>query len=199
MRDARRLSGFFSLFAHAIVLGALVAGSRHVPQLAPMRLPGTEHGVERLTYYSPGGTPAQAASTLQRRKPETPSHTLANSRIARAAVSATLSVPSTLRGTGPAGPSGLGQGNINIALQKFFPPPHPDLSTLPPGTAGDVIIDATIDPKGNVIDLKLVRGLSGPINDTVLATVSRWIYTPATRDGVPVASEQELLFHFSRG
>ena len=187
------------MIAHAVVLGALLAGSTRAPRLAPLRLPGTEHGLELLTYYSPGGAPAQATSALEKRKPQTAERSPAPLRPEPAATAAAVSAPTTDPGTGGAGPSGLGQGNINIALQKFFPPPHPDLSTLPVGSAGDVILDATIDASGNISDLRLVRGLSDPIDNAVIATVRQWTYTPATRDGTPIASEQELLFHFSRG
>lgn len=199
MRHTSRSSVLSSMAAHAIVLGALIAGSAHAPRLAPTRLPGTEHGLQLLTYYSPGGAPAQATSALQKHRIQTTERSLAPSHTAPTiAAATTISAPSAQPGTGTAGPSGLGQGNINIALQKFFPPPHPDLSTLPAGTAGDVIIDATIDAYGNITELKLVHGLSDPINNAVLATVRNWTYTPATRDGTPIASEQELLFHFSR-
>ncbi len=169
------------------------------PRLAPTRLPGTEHGLQLLTYYSPGGAPAQSTSTLQ--KPR--SHIAPSAPSAVRPTPATAvqgpSAPTTDPGTGTTGPSGLGQGNINIALQKFFPSPHPDLSSLPAGTQGDVIVDATIDAEGNITQLTLVHGLTEPINNAVLATVRQWTYTPATRDGSPIPSEQELLFHFQRG
>lgn len=189
MRHLSRPSVLFSTVAHTLVLA---------PRIAMTRLPGTEHGLQLLTYYSPGGTPAQATSSLQKHQPQTTAHSLAAAHITPAAAPA-ISASTADSGVGTSGPSGLGQGNINIALQKFFPPPHPDLSSLAPGTQGDVIVDATIDAQGNITELTLVRGLSDPINSAVLATVRNWTYTPATRDGTPIASEQELLFHFNRG
>lgn len=197
MRHLSRPSVLFSTIAHTLVLAALLAGSARAPRIAMTRLPGTEHGLQLLTYYSPGGTPAQATSSLQKHQPQTTAHSLAAAHTAAAAPAISASTADS--GVGTSGPSGLGQGNINIALQKFFPPPHPDLSRLAPGTQGDVIVDATIDAQGNITELTLVRGLSDPINSAVLATVRNWTYTPATRDGTPIASEQELLFHFNRG
>jgi protein TonB len=37
------------------------------------------------------------------------------------------------------------------------------------------------------------------VDESVLATVQTWTFKPATKDGKPVASEQQLLFHYERG
>jgi protein TonB len=62
-----------------------------------------------------------------------------------------------------------------------------------------VVLDAVIDEHGNVAQLTLVKGLGSPIDQDVIATVQQWRYTPAMKNGVPVASEQELHFHYERG
>ncbi len=41
--------------------------------------------------------------------------------------------------------------------------------------------------------------MGAAIDSNVLATIQTWVFEPATRDGVAVASEQELLFHYERG
>ena len=195
----RRSSILYASAIHVLLLAALLLPASHTPRIAPTRLPGTVHGLDLLTYYSPGGAPAQSTSTLQKIKPHTVQPAVSMVRSASATAAQTPAAPTTEAGTGVAGPSGLGQGNITIAMQKFFPPPHPDLSTIASGSAGDVIVDATIDAQGNITQLTLIRGLSDPINNAVLATVRQWTYSPATRDGLPIPSEQELLFHFQRG
>ncbi|HTF62834.1 MAG TPA: energy transducer TonB, partial [Edaphobacter sp.] len=86
-----------------------------------------------------------------------------------------------------------------IALLQHFPYPHPDLSALAHGTRGDVILDAVIDEHGKVRELTLLKGLDPSIDQAVIATVRQWLFTPATKDGVPVASEQEFRFHYERG
>jgi protein TonB len=88
---------------------------------------------------------------------------------------------------------------MTIALVLDHPSPHPDLSTLPSGTHGDVIIDVVIDQTGHIAHSSLQHGLGHGIDDTVLATIQQWTFHPATRNGQPVASEQELLFHYERG
>jgi protein TonB len=57
-----------------------------------------------------------------------------------------------------------------------------------------IVIDAT----GRITDIKLDRGLSPAVDQTVIATVQQWNFAPATRNGQPIASEQELLFHYER-
>ena len=96
------------------------------------------------------------------------------------------------------GADSLGSGNINIALASYFPTPKPDLSTLPRGTKGDVILDIVIDTTGKIADIKMTSGLGHGIDETIIATVQHWTFRPATRDGQPVASEQELHFHYEK-
>jgi protein TonB len=102
-------------------------------------------------------------------------------------------------GVGTSARSGLGEGDITIALQTYFPYPKPDLSGLPHGTKGDVVLDAVIDEHGKIAQLTLLKGLGSPIDESVIATVQSWSYTPAMKNGVPVTSEQELHFHYERG
>src|SRR5206468_1430965 len=72
------------------------------------------------------------------------------------------------------GADSLGSGNINIALASYFPTPKPDLSTLPHGTKGDVILDIVIDTTGKIADIKMTSGLGHGIDETIIATVQQW-------------------------
>jgi len=93
----------------------------------------------------------------------------------------------------------MGSGNINIALHSFFPTPKPNLSVLPRGTKGDVILDVVIDDTGKIVGITMTTGLGYGVDETVIGTVQRWTFHPATKDGRPVASEQELHFHYEAG
>jgi periplasmic protein TonB len=83
-----------------------------------------------------------------------------------------------------------------IALTSYSPSPSPDLSVLPKGLQGDVVVDVTIGSDGKVSDLTLLKTLGYGIENSVMSTVRTWVFHPATKNGVPVASVQELLFHY---
>jgi protein TonB len=119
--------------------------------------------------------------------------------VQEAQVIARPQAPPAETGTSAAEKSGLGEGDITIALQTVFLYPKPDLSSLPHGTKGDVILNAVIDEHGKISELTLLKGLGSPVDETVIAAVRQWEYTPAKKNGVPVVSEQELHFHYERG
>jgi protein TonB len=81
----------------------------------------------------------------------------------------------------------------------IHPSPTPDLSKLPSGTRGDVVVDVVIDKTGRIAKSSLARGLGHGVDETVLAVIQQWTFQPAKRNGVPVDSEQELLFHYEHG
>jgi periplasmic protein TonB len=91
-----------------------------------------------------------------------------------------------------------GEADVSVAMANFYPPPKPDLSVLPHGTRGDIVIDIVIDEDGKVVDTRVDQGLGHGVDEAVLAVVQTWTFTPATKAGKPVASEQQLLFHFER-
>ena len=91
-----------------------------------------------------------------------------------------------------------GEADVTVAMANFYPQPKPDLSVLPHGTRGDVVIDIVIDEDGKVVDTHVDQGLGHGVDEAVMAIVQTWTFTPATKAGKPVASEQQLLFHFER-
>jgi protein TonB len=91
-----------------------------------------------------------------------------------------------------------GEADVSVAEADFYPPPKPDLSALPHGTRGDVVIDIVIGEDGKVADTQVDQGLGHGVDEAVVAVVQTWTFTPATKDGKPVASKQQLLFHFER-
>jgi protein TonB len=91
-----------------------------------------------------------------------------------------------------------GESDVSVAMADFYPDPKPDLSALPHGTRGDVVIDVVIDEEGKVVDTQVDSGLGHGVDEAVMAILQTWTFTPATRAGKPVASKQQLLFHFER-
>jgi protein TonB len=185
-----------SIAAHVIIILAVIIEIHHAPRIAPFRLPGTAKGLTLLTYYSPGSRkPVASDSSVHTRQ----------SRNQKSGHRKSVSEPTPPEpphadpGTGNTNESGLGEGDIRIALQQHFPYPQPDLSVLAHGSKGDVVLDAVIDEHGRIAQLTLLKGLAPSIDQAVIATVKQWLFTPATKDGVPVASEQEFRFHYERG
>ena len=197
-RTSKHIIG--SVTVHLLVLTALIHHSK--PWIAPIRLPGTEHGSNLILAYLPGRAPAQSTTTPPKTAPQlaeskSPLPTPPKTKT-KPTVSSNANSPVSAQPDSATGADALGSGNIDIALASFFPTPKPDLSTLPHGTKGDVILDIVIDATGKISDLKITSGLGHGIDETVIATVQQWTFHPATRNGEPVASEQELHFHYEK-
>ena len=160
-------------------------------------LPGTPRGARIELSYLPGG----AAAVQQPIHKQTPT-VVKEARLslpprimpppAPAAEAPTPSPGATSDSSNDA----LGTEDIRIALTTYSPSPKPDLSRLPRGAQGDVVLDVTIDPTGQVADLQILQTLGYGVEGVVADTVRTWKFSPATKDGVPVASVQELHFHY---
>ena len=187
-----------SITAHVFVLACLLAGFHWGPKIAPYRFPGTAQGVRTLTYFSPGNPRPKADNPPLAKPVQKVEKSIQPPDRVAAAEPANAAAPANDPGAGEAAKSGVGEGNISIALPRVFPYPTADVSGLARGAGGDVILNAVIDEHGRITELTLIRGLGSPIDQTVLATVQGWSYAPATKDGVPVRSEQELRFHYER-
>lgn len=98
----------------------------------------------------------------------------------------------------PSGGDPTGEADVSVALADYYPDPKPDLSVLPHGAKGDVVIDIVIDEAGKVVEAQVDQGLGHGLDEAVVAVIETWTFTPATRAGKPVASKQQLLFHFER-
>jgi TonB family protein len=82
------------------------------------------------------------------------------------------------------------------ALPEVFPDPPVLRSDIPAGVQGDVIVEVTIDAEGNVVQTKLLQGIGYGIEQKVLSVLPRWHFRPASKDGVTVASQHIVYFHY---
>jgi TonB family protein len=85
---------------------------------------------------------------------------------------------------------------VRPALPEVFPDPDVDRASLPPSLQGDVIVEITIDERGNVVEERLLTGVDHDIDEKVIAALKNWHFHPATNDGVPISSKQDVHFHF---
>ncbi len=112
------------------------------------------------------------------------------------APSSDIASPAAAAPDSTSGSDSQGEGSIQIALTRFSPSPKPDLTALPHGVQGDVVVDVTIDPNGKVAELAVLHTLGYGIESSVIGTLKTWVFQPAMKDGSPIASVQELHFHF---
>jgi protein TonB len=194
---SRHRGELLSIVTHLSLLLFLVGGIGRSVHVMPYRLPGTPQGDTLSLSYLPGSfQPVASQTPAKSPKKAKPLPALQNAQ--KAIDPAPPQAAEAKAGVGSSADSGLGEGDITIAILSYFPHPVPDLSSLPHGTKGDVILDAVIDEHGNISTLTLLKGLGSPVDETVIATVQQWHYTPAMKNGVPVVSEQELHFHYER-
>jgi TonB family protein len=85
---------------------------------------------------------------------------------------------------------------VRPALPVVFPDPVVARSEIPDGIAGDVVVEVTIDALGNVTETKILKPFGYGIEDKVLAVLRNWRFRPATMDGRPIPSQQDVYFHF---
>lgn len=86
--------------------------------------------------------------------------------------------------------------DVRPAYPVVYPDPPVSPADFPQGFQGDVIVEVTIDKSGNVIDLKLLRGVGRGVDEKVMATLRNWRYKPATMDGEPIAEKHDVHFHY---
>ena len=86
---------------------------------------------------------------------------------------------------------------VRPALPVVSPDPHVAADELG-GLQGDVIVEVTIDEKGNIVQKVVVQSLAPAIDGKVLEALENWRFRPATRNGVAIASKQDVYYHFPR-
>jgi len=65
-----------------------------------------------------------------------------------------------------------------------------------PDSEGKVVIEITIDERGEVIRKTVLQSLGPAIDNKCLAALENWHFTPATHNGSPIPSKQDAIFPF---
>jgi TonB family protein len=87
---------------------------------------------------------------------------------------------------------------IRPALPIFSPDPIFGSDELAGISSGDVVVEITINERGEIVQKIVVRSLGPAIDARVLAALEQWHFRPATRDGVPIPSKQDVYYHLPR-
>ena len=86
--------------------------------------------------------------------------------------------------------------DVRAAVSIVAPDPPIVRAKLPEWIRGDVIVEVTIDDKGNVIDTRVLQTVGFGLDQVIVSTLRQWRYIPARVDGVAVASREDVHFHF---
>jgi TonB family protein len=86
--------------------------------------------------------------------------------------------------------------DVHIALTLVAPDPPIVRAKLPEWIRGDVIVEITIDERGNVVQTRVLQTVGYGLEVVVVDTLRQWRFAPAKVDGVAVASRQDVHFHF---
>jgi periplasmic protein TonB len=174
---------------HDVALGAPNSSGSGVIYLAPV-------GIERAVQPVPKPERDLRASTPKIQTPKQPPPDVRDNAL----VTDTAKLAETAQGGSPYGAripgAPLTGDEIVPALPVVFPDPAVSRADLPPGVQGDVTVEVTIDEQGNVVELKLIRGIGYGIEDRVLATLRQWHFRPASKDGITIASQHIVTFHY---
>jgi TonB family protein len=111
----------------------------------------------------------------------------------------------TLSNLGHGAPAGLPYGSIpggpiyGDEIRPALPVATADPVVYPwqrPPSEGKVVIEITIDERGEIVRKTVLQSLGNDIDEKCLAALESWHFRPATRNGVPISSRQDAIFPF---
>jgi hypothetical protein len=147
---------------------------------------GSATGSQRLMTYDPSMATPQ--SSPNRKRP------IQKARPLQSSIVSPAQLPDVQEATSPGSNQALGSGEVSITYVQAFPSQKPDLSGS--GATGDIELDVRIDETGHIAQIRTRRGMTDTIDRMVSATVAQWVFKPATRNGQPVTTSEELHFHY---
>jgi TonB family protein len=111
----------------------------------------------------------------------------------------------TLSKMGHGAPAGLPYGSVpggpvyGDEIRPALPVATADPVVYPwqrPDSEGKVVIEITIDERGEIVRKTVLQSLGPEIDNKCLAALENWRFQPATRNGAPIPSKQDAIFPF---
>lgn len=105
---------------------------------------------------------------------------------------------------GPAAGSPYGSLTVGTFIGPEIRPALPIVSPDPvfgsdaPSLQGDVIVEVTIDEQGNIVQKIVLQSVNPQVDARVLAALEKWHFVPASKNGTPIPSKQDVYYHFPR-
>jgi protein TonB len=186
-RTATRISLLASFVAHCLLVFLWL--DRPPIFVQPSAVAWGMHGnAENLVYLPTAATPNKSPKKLQLHRKAKSKHL----------EDPTVKSAESARAGAPTGSLYHGPGT-GIEATPAFPLVFPDPDVYPwqlKGLQGDVIVEVTIDERGNVTNTKVIQSLLQEIDDRVIATLRNWRFKPGSVDGIAISSRQDVHFHF---
>lgn len=209
----RKLPQMGSLLAHGALLLWMLQGPRPMILTPTSLKAGIQNGAVTQLYWPNRGGESAASSEAEtnKRMSQTallnwrPAHETKRRRhgLAVSTEDAQTQQPaeqaSSLPPVGsPFGSSAFGAdsgADVRPALPVVSRDPFVSLGEVG-GAEGDVVVEITIDEKGNIVEKKVVRSLNPVVDMKVLAALDAWRFQPATRNGIAIESKQDVSYHY---
>jgi TonB family protein len=111
----------------------------------------------------------------------------------------------TLSKAGHGTPAGLPYGSVpggpvyGDEIRPALPITTADPVVYPwqrPESEGKVVIEITIDERGEIVRKTVLQSLGSEIDNKCLAALENWRFRPATHNGAPIPSKQDAIFPF---
>lgn len=111
----------------------------------------------------------------------------------------------TLSALGHGAEAGLSYGTLNNGpfsgneIRPALPVTTSDPVAYPwelPDLEGNVVVEIVIDTHGEIVGKKVLQSLGPKLDEKVLLALANWHFQPATRNGAPIPSKQDAVFHF---
>jgi TonB family protein len=61
---------------------------------------------------------------------------------------------------------------------------------------GNIVVEVTIDERGNITQKTVLQSLNPTVDHKVLAALEDWHFLPALRDGDAISSKQDVYYHY---
>jgi TonB family protein len=210
-----------SLAVHSLLLAWLL----HAPEpqlLNPVSVAMGENGRVLSRLYFPSRSPDDSTSSSSDRAREVYRHQRLGhekltwkptSQSAKSSSQLPLSTTEaedtsktqTLSQLGHGAMAGLSYGTLSRGavfgdeIRPALPTTTADPFTYPwelPDSEGNVVVEITIDERGEIVRKAVLQSLGPKLDEKVLAALENWHFHPATRNGVAIASKQDAIFHF---
>ena len=202
-RGRQRISLVVSFVLHSLPVVLLIVASRPI-FIAPSSVALGHNGTALTHLYWPDASPdaVTAPSPIRISLPKAAAKPAAAPKVVAQANEPVLQVdraPHALpagASYGSASDGPFSGHDIRPALPISAHDPIVNTNDLPGGVEGTIVVEITIDAAGNVIGKSVEQSLGPSIDSVVLSALDSWRFHPATRDGTPIASKQDVVYHF---